>query len=142
MKNSYKDNSSRKSSRKYKKDSNSNFYSKNRNSSKKNNRFPINAGKNISDNNLIESDKSKGNFSSLSRRKSMSENNIEVYKKAPEFFQNHENKKNFDDWIWGKHSVFEALISERAINRIWCTSEIFSSEKFYILLKGLKSKVF
>ncbi len=140
MKNSYKDNSSRKSSRKYKKDSNSNFYSKNRNSSKKNNRFPINAGKNISDNNLIESDKSKGNFSSLSRRKSISENNVEVYKKAPEFFQDYENKKNFDDWIWGKHSVFEALISERAINRIWCTSEIFSSEKFYILLKGLKSK--
>ena len=29
---------------------------------------------------------------------------------------------------------------ERAINRIWCTSEIFSSEKFYILLKDLKSK--
>ena len=50
------------------------------------------------------------------------------------------DKKNFDDWIWGKHSVFEALNSERAINRIWCTSEIFSSEKFYILLKKLKSR--
>ena len=34
----------------------------------------------------------------------------------------------------------EALNSERAINRIWCTSEIFSSEKFYISLKNLKSK--
>ena len=33
-----------------------------------------------------------------------------------------------------------SLISERPINRIWCTSEIFSSEKFYILLKDLKSK--
>ncbi len=50
------------------------------------------------------------------------------------------NKRNFDDWIWGKHSVYEALISERPINRIWCTSEIISSEKFYILLKDLKSK--
>ena len=50
------------------------------------------------------------------------------------------NKKNFDDWIWGKHSVYEVLISKRAINRIWCTSEIFSSEKFYILLKDLKSR--
>jgi len=49
-------------------------------------------------------------------------------------------KKNFDDWIWGKHSVYEALSSDRAINRIWCTSEIFSSDKFYILLKNLKSK--
>ena len=49
------------------------------------------------------------------------------------------NKRNFDDWIWGKHSVYEALISERPINRIWCTSELISSEKFYILLKDLKS---
>ena len=50
------------------------------------------------------------------------------------------NKRNFDDWIWGKHSVYEALSSDRAINRIWCTSEIFSSDKFYILLKDLKLK--
>ena len=50
------------------------------------------------------------------------------------------NNKSFDDWIWGKHSVFAALISERAINRIWCTSEILSSEKFYLLLKDLKTK--
>jgi len=50
------------------------------------------------------------------------------------------NKRNFDDWIWGKHSVYETLNSDRSINRIWCTSEIFSSDKFYILLKDLKSK--
>ena len=49
-------------------------------------------------------------------------------------------KKNFDDWIWGKHSVYEALNSDRPINRIWCTPEIFSTEKFYILLKKYKSK--
>ena len=50
------------------------------------------------------------------------------------------NKKSFDDWIWGKHSVYESLMSERPINRIWCTSEIFSSEKFYISLKDQKAK--
>jgi len=55
-------------------------------------------------------------------------------------FNPNNNKRNFDDWIWGKHSVYEALSSDRAINRIWCTSEIFSSDKFYILLKDLKSK--
>ena len=49
------------------------------------------------------------------------------------------NKRNLDDWVWGKHSVFESLKSDRAINRIWCTSEIFSSEKFYSLLKNFKS---
>ncbi len=55
-------------------------------------------------------------------------------------FQLSSNERNFEDWIWGKHSVFAALNSERPINRIWCTSEIFSSEKFYLLLKDLKSK--
>ena len=55
-------------------------------------------------------------------------------------FQLNTNERNFDDWIWGKHSVFAALKSERPINRIWCTSEIFSSEKFFLLLKDLKSK--
>ncbi|MDC3093590.1 23S rRNA (guanosine(2251)-2'-O)-methyltransferase RlmB [Prochlorococcus sp. AH-716-M10] len=55
-------------------------------------------------------------------------------------FQLSPNERNYEDWIWGKHSVFAALNSERPINRIWCTSEIFSSEKFYLLLKDLKSK--
>ena len=50
------------------------------------------------------------------------------------------NDRNFDDWIWGKHSVYATLNSERPVNRIWCTSEIFSSEKFFLLLKDIKSK--
>jgi len=65
--------------------------------------------------------------------------NTEFPNKNAEIHQEFTNKRNFDDWIWGKHSVFEALNSERAINRIWCTSEIFSSEKFYILHNKLKS---
>ena len=48
--------------------------------------------------------------------------------------------KNFDDWIWGKHTALAALNSKRPVNRIWCTSDIFSSEKFYLLLKDFKSK--
>ena len=39
----------------------------------------------------------------------------------------------------GKHSVFEALTSDRAINRI-CTSEIFSSEKFIFYSRILNQK--
>ena len=50
------------------------------------------------------------------------------------------NIRNFDDWIWGKHSAFSCMSSDRPINRIWCTPEIFSSEKFYLVLKDLKSK--
>jgi len=47
---------------------------------------------------------------------------------------------NLEDFIWGKHSVYAALQSNRPINRIWCTSEIKSSEKFFIMLKEIKNK--
>jgi len=66
--------------------------------------------------------------------------NTEFPNKDSDMHQQFTNKRNFDDWIWGKHSVYEALSSDRAINRIWCTSEIFSSDKFYLLLKDLKAK--
>ena len=137
MKNYSKNNYSRKNDKQFKKNSNSNLYSENTNSSKKNNRFFRSSGKNKIVNNFNEGDKNKGGNLSLKKSKPIYQSNK---KKSPETYQDLSNKRNFDDWIWGKHSVFEALISERAINRIWCTSEIFSSEKFYILLKELKSK--
>ncbi len=82
------------------------------------------------------------NKSNHSQRRFLSNNtNNEKYSEnIPSKFQSNSNDRNFDDWIWGKHSVFEALNNERPINRIWCTSEIFSSEKFFLLLKELKSK--
>ena len=46
---------------------------------------------------------------------------------------------SLDDLIWGKHSVLAVLESKHPINRIWCTSEIRSSEKFFLLLKEIKS---
>ena len=121
-----------------KKQKNSNSFSKNTNYSK-NNRFYSNPSKQNSNNILSESEDTKNKFSNL-RRKPTTKSNLEFSIKAPDIYQEIPNKKNFDDWIWGKHSVFEALKNERAINRIWCTSEIYSSEKFYILLKDLKSK--
>ncbi len=140
MKNSTKNNYSGKNSNQYKKNSNSNYSSNNRNFSKKNNRFLNDSKNNKSNDNLSENDKYQRNFSLLNNRKPKAKSNVEFYKKDQDTYQELANKKNFDDWIWGKHSVFEALKTERAINRIWCTSEIFSSEKFYILLKDLKSK--
>ena len=139
MKNSSNKYYSGKNSDQYKKNSDSNFYPKNRNSSKKDNRFLSNSSKDKDFNKLNETNKRKSNYSSLKRRKSVSKSNIEVSNKSRNIYQEPLNKKNLDDWIWGKHSVFEALISDRSINRIWCTPEIFSSEKFYILLKNLKS---
>ena len=135
MKNSSK-NFSGKNGKQYKMSSNS--YSNNTNSSKKNNKYSINSHKNNSYNNQNQTN--KNNFSSFKGRNLRTKPNNELSNKAPESYQDSSNKKNFDDWIWGKHSVFEAFLNERAINRIWCTSEIFSSEKFYILLKDLKSK--
>ena len=134
MKNPPKNKKQNKNNSKY------NFYSKNTNSSKKNNRFSLNSFKNQGVNNLNENDKNKVNLTYLKRTKPINRAGTKLSSKSNDIYQELPNKKNFDDWIWGKHSVFEALSSERAINRIWCTSEIFSSEKFYILLKDLKSK--
>ena len=138
MKNSSKNNYSLKNSKQNKK--NSNFYSKNTNSSKKDNRFLKNSVKNNFARISNQVDKNKSDYSGSSRVKPIANSNREFFNNARDTFQEPAKKKNFDDWIWGKHSVFEALNSKRPINRIWCTSEIFSSEKFYILLKDIKSK--
>ena len=114
-------------------------YKKNANSSEKNERLLNNSAKNKNYENLNKNDKNNTS-SSFTRRKPIFKSNTEFSNKKPKYQQEFTNKKNFDDWIWGKHSVYEALISQRAINRVWCTSEIFSSDKFYILLKELKLK--
>jgi len=126
-----------KNNKEYKKNSDFGYYSKNR--SEKNDRFLNNSAKNKKVENLIKNDENN-TFSSLKRRNPRFKSNREFPNVNSDIHQEFTNKRNFDDWIWGKHSVYEALRSERAINRIWCTSEIFSSEKFYILLKDHKLK--
>jgi len=74
---------------------------------------------------------SKNNF----RKSSKFVNEAKIHKN-----NNQSDESNLEDFIWGKHSVLAALESNRPINRIWCTSEIRSSEKFFILLKEIKSK--
>jgi len=128
-----------KNNKEYKKNSEIGYYSKNTNRSEKNDRFLNNSAKNKKVENLKKNDENN-NFSSLNRKKPRYKSNTEFPDKNSEIHQEFTNKRNFDDWIWGKHSVYEALSSDRAINRIWCTSEIFSSDKYYILLKDLKSK--
>ena len=138
MKNLSKNNYPRKNSKENKE--NYNYNSKNKNSTKKNNRFFIESVKSDNVENINKKDKNKRNFSSSKRRAAITKPKVEVSNKVRDSYKDLSNKRNFDDWIWGKHSVFETLISKRAINRIWCTSEIFSSEKFYILLKEIKTK--
>ena len=126
-----------KNNKEYKQNSDFGYYSKNTNRSEKNDRFLNNSAKNKKVENLKKNDE---NNSFLKRRNSRIKPNTEFPHKNSDINQEFTKKKNFDDWIWGKHSVYEALSSDRAINRIWCTSEIFSSDKYYILLKDLKSK--
>jgi len=128
-----------KNNKDYKKKSEFDYYSKNTNRSEKNDRFLNNSINNNKVENLKKNDENN-TFSSLKRRNTRFKSNTEIPNKDSDMHQEFTNKRNFDDWIWGKHSVYEALSSDRAINRIWCTSEIFSSDKFYILLKDLKSK--
>ena len=139
MKNFSKNNYSDKNRNQYKKSPDSKNYSKNTNSSKKNNRFSQKSPNKEGVIKMNSVNKNRSNFSTFKARKPTYNSNSEFFNKGQDVFQEHSNKKNFDDWIWGKHSVYEALIGERPINRIWCTTEIFSSEKFYILLKNLKS---
>ncbi len=139
MKNSFKKNFPRKNNKEYNKNSDFGYYSKNTNQSEKNDRFLNNSAKNKNVENYNKNN-NYNTFSSSKRGKPIFKSNTEFSNKNNFNQQEFTNKRNFDDWIWGKHSVYEALSSERAINRIWCTSEIFSSDKFYILLKDLKSK--
>ena len=128
-----------KNNKEYKKNSDFGYYSKNTNRSEKNDRFLNNSAKNKKVENLKKNDENN-TFSSLKRRNPRFKSNTEFPNKNSDMHQEFTNKRNFDDWIWGKHSVYEALSIERSINRVWCTSDIFSSDKFYMLLKDLKSK--
>ena len=127
-----------KNNKQYQKNSDIGYHKKNTNRFEKKEKFLKNSSKNNNVENLNKKDKND-TFSSLNRRPRF-KSNSEFSNKTLDNHQEFTTKRNFDDWIWGKHSVYEALISDRAINRIWCTSEIFSSDKFYILLKELKSK--
>jgi len=138
MKNFSKKNFTGKNNKDYKKISDFGYHKKNKNPSQKKEQFLNNSSKNKNVENFNKKDKNN-TFSSLKRRHRF-KSNSEFSNKTLDNPQEFTTKRNFDDWIWGKHSVYEALSSDRAINRIWCTSEIFSSDKFYILLKDLKLK--
>ena len=153
MKNYSKDNYSQGNSNKDKKKSQSknnykfNNFQENINNFSKNNRFErtnFKKRENIKSNEfgyLKSKDNEKKNYmhpEGISHsKKNNSNKKIEYSHKKNQIIS---NDRALDDWIWGKHSVYSALNSERPINRIWCTSDIFSSEKFFLLLKDHKSK--
>ena len=121
MKNSSKKKFPGKNNKDYKKNSDFGYHKKNTNRLEKKEPFLNNSSKNKNVENLNKKDKNN-NFSS-SKRRPIFKSNSELSNKNPENHQEFTAKRNFDDWIWGKHSVYEALSGDRAINRIWCTSE-------------------
>ena len=138
MKNFSKKKFTGKNNKDYKKNSDINYHKNNTNRLDKKEQFLNNSSKNKNVENSNK--KAKNNSFSSFKRRSILKSNSEFTNINLDNHQEFTTKKNFDDWIWGKHSVYEALSSNRAINRIWCTSEIFSSDKFYILLKDFKAK--
>ena len=59
--------------------------------------------------------------------------------KEPIAYSESFSKTLSDDLIWGRHSTEAALLGGRAIHRIWCTTELRSSSKFFQLLKDSKA---
>ncbi len=148
MKNTSKNNFSKRNNNSFNKKANSRSFSKtakfnneknNPQKNSDNDRKPLNNNYENNKFNRRDNKDIQGTYYSH-RRNSFGKNNANFFRNDDNNFLQIPNKKTFDDWIWGKHSVYEALSSNRAINRIWCTSEVFSSEKFYILLKDQKMK--
>ena len=79
------------------------------------------------------------NPSYRSRNYQVNKNDIRGGAKEPISYSESFSKTLSDDLIWGRHSTEAALLSGRAIHRIWCTSELKSSPKFYQLLKDSKA---
>ena len=101
-----------KNNKDHKKNSNFGYYSKNTNRSEKDERLLNNASKSKNFENLNKNH--ENNTSSLKRRNQRFKSNAEFPNKNSDMHQEFTNKRNFDDWIWGKHSVYEALSSDRA----------------------------
>jgi len=62
-----------------------------------------------------------------------------IENKKPLSYSESFTKTLSDDLIWGRHSTEAALLGGRAIHRIWCTSELRSTPKFFQLLKDSKA---
>ena len=132
MKNFSKKKITGKNNKDYKKNSDSGYHKKNTNPLENKEQFLNNSSKNKNVENFNKKDKNN-TFSSLKRRKPIFKSDTEFPIKNIDKHQDFTNKKNFDDWIWGKHSVYEALNS-----KILMIIKIFI-RKFTIRFKSMSS---
>ncbi len=81
--------------------------------------------------------RSSNEFDKDYRRQKSTNDTLSEY---PQISYSESFSKNLsEDLIWGRHSTEAALLSNRAVHRIWCTSEMRSSPKFFQLLKDCKA---
>ena len=117
MKNSSKNKFLGKNNKDYKKLSDFGHHSKNSIRSDQNERFINKSSKNKKVENLKKNDENN-TFSSLKRRNPSFKSQTEFPNKNSDIHQEFINKRNFDDWIWGKHSVYEALSRDLSLIHI------------------------
>ncbi len=84
-------------------------------------------------------ERKSGNLSYRNKDSKGTNNFRRAENKEPLSYSESFTKTLSDDLIWGRHSTEAALLAGRAIHRIWCTSEIRSTPKFFQLLKDSKS---
>ena len=135
---------------------NSNYNDRGRTNNKINRFSSDQANQNSVDNQSFEKSRSNSNLTSKSlgtnrfERKDVSstnrnrnfqsiKNDTRGGAKEPISYSESFTKTLSDDLIWGRHSTEAALLGGRAIHRIWCTSELRSSPKFFQLLKESKA---
>ena len=84
-------------------------------------------------------DRKETNPSSRNRNPQSYQYDSSRLEKEPISYSESLTKTLSDDLIWGRHSTEAALLGARAIHRIWCTTELRSSPKFFQLLKDSKA---
>ena len=100
--------------------------------------------------NNINSYESKNDKRIINRRGEYSDNTYSNAKRDslnPAFNEEHNlraHNESFSnsppaDLLWGRHTTEAALLAGRPIHRIWCTSEIRSTPKFFQLLRDSKA---
>ena len=138
MKNFSKKKFTGKNNKDYKKNSDIGYHKKNTNRLEKKEQFSSNYSKNKNVENLNKKDKNN-TFSSLKERQKF-KSNREFSNKNLDKHQDFTTKRNFDDWIWGKHSVYEALSSDRAIIGFGVLRRFFLQINSIFCLRTLKPK--
>ena len=83
--------------------------------------------------------KERGSVNKSNSYKSSKDLNREKFNFEKYDYSHNDNSQISNDLIWGKHSSLAVFENRNPIHRIWCTSELRSSSKFFQYIKDSKS---